>query len=99
MLMQRLGYDMDEWVNDIWFDADSFLFLVLSNIQTGSEAQLEPLAIGNWGSFSGVKRPGREAMPLMPNINVKNLWSYITNSPYVFTVSCLIMHRIMWSVK
>ena len=75
MLMQRLGYDMDEWVNDIWFDAVTAfccLLFVLSNIQTGSEAQFDPHAIGNWGSFSEVKRPGREAMPLMSNTNVKN---------------------------
>lgn len=63
---------MNEWLNDIWFDAESFLFFVLSNIRTGSDAQLEPRTIGNWGSFSGVKRPGREAMSLMPNSNVKN---------------------------
>jgi hypothetical protein len=40
---------MDEWVNDIWFDSGSFLFFALSNMQTGSEDQLDPRAIGNGG--------------------------------------------------
>jgi hypothetical protein len=41
--------------------------------------------MGTGGSFSGAKRPGREADHSHPtSVEVKNTWIYTSTPPYVF---------------
>jgi hypothetical protein len=66
-------------------------------VQTGSEASPLPhsYSMGTGGFFPGIKRPGREAdYSPSSNAEFKNAWSYISTSPYVFMVRCLVKHRI-----
>jgi hypothetical protein len=83
------------WTTGIRFPAWAGKFSLRHRAQTGCEAHLAPYPMGT-GTFSpGVKRPGREADHLPPlSAEVKNKWSYNSTSPYVFTVGCLVKHRI-----
>jgi len=50
--------------------------------QTGSSAHTASCPIGTGGSYSGVKRAGREANHSRPSIaGFKNVWSYIIAPP------------------
>jgi hypothetical protein len=50
--------------------------------------------MGTRDSFSGVKRPGREANHSPPSsAEFKNAWSYTSTPQYVFMVWCLVNHR------
>jgi hypothetical protein len=43
--------------------------------------------MGNEGSFTGVKRPGREADQSAPSsAEVKKMWIYTSTAPYAFMV-------------
>jgi len=47
--------------------------------------------MGTWGSFPGVKRPGREADHSPPSSSkVKNAWNYTPTPQYVFIACCLV---------
>jgi hypothetical protein len=49
---------------------------------------------GLWGSFCGVKRPGRVADLSPPSrVEVWNAWSYTSTTPYTFMAWCLVKHR------
>jgi hypothetical protein len=44
---------------------------------------------------SGIRQPGRESDHSPPSsADVKNVWSYISTPPYVFTAWRLVKHRI-----
>jgi hypothetical protein len=60
-------------------------FSLLPVVQTGSEAHPASYPMGSGGSFSGVKRPGREAehSPSTSAV-VKKAWVYTSTPPYVF---------------
>jgi hypothetical protein len=49
-------------------------------VQTGFETHPASYPVGTKGSFTGVKRPGREADHSPPyNVEVKNAWRYISS--------------------
>jgi hypothetical protein len=58
-------------------------------VQTGSGAHAVSYPVGTRGSFSDVKRVGREAdhSPLS-NTEVKNAWSYNSSPHYAFMDLC-----------
>jgi hypothetical protein len=63
-------------------------------IQTGSEAHQASYLMVPGALSLGVKRAGREAdHSHTSSTEVKNAWSYIFTSPYVFMVSYLVPHR------
>jgi hypothetical protein len=60
-------------------------FSLLHIIQTGSGVHPTSYKMGAGGSFSGVKRQGREADHSPPTITeVKKMWIYTSTPPYVF---------------
>jgi hypothetical protein len=63
----------------------------LHDVQTGSGAHRTSYSMGTVGSFSGVKRPGREADHSPPaSAEVKKMWIYISTPTYAFMAQCLI---------
>jgi hypothetical protein len=57
-------------------------FSLHDRVQTGSGAPPASYPVGTWGSFPGVKRPGRETDHSPPsNAEVKNAWSYTFAAP------------------
>jgi hypothetical protein len=54
-------------------------------VQTGSEVHPTSYKMGTGGSFSGVKRQGREADHSPPtSAEVKKMWIYTSTPPYVY---------------
>jgi hypothetical protein len=54
---------------------------VRTTVQTGSEAHPAYCSMRTGGSFSGVKRPGREVNhPLPSSVEVENEWNHTPNS-------------------
>jgi hypothetical protein len=54
-------------------------------VQTGSGAHPASYTMGTGDSFSGVKRPGREADHSPPtNAEVKKMWIYTSTPPHGF---------------
>jgi len=50
--------------------------------------------MGPGAPSSGVKLPGHEVDDSLPSsAEVKNVWSYTSTPPYVFTAWCLVKHR------
>jgi hypothetical protein len=65
------------------------LFSPLYVVQTGSGANPTSYPMVTWGSFPGVKRPGREADHLPPtSAEVNNTWIYTSTPPYIFVGQC-----------
>jgi hypothetical protein len=65
---------------DSWKGQELFLFAV------------SKLALGPGGG--GGKQPGHEAEYTPPSsAEVKNVWSYISTSPHIFMVWCLVTHK------
>jgi hypothetical protein len=60
-------------------------FSLLHVVQTGSGFHPTSYTMGPGGSFSGVKRPGREADHSPPtSAEVKKMWIYTSTTPYAF---------------
>jgi hypothetical protein len=66
-------------------------FSLLEVVQTDCKPHPAFYPKGSGGSFSGVKRPGREAdHSTVTSAEVKRAWLYTSTPPYVFMVWCLI---------
>jgi hypothetical protein len=69
-------------------------FSLHHRVQTGSGAHPASYPMGTEGSFSGIKRPGRETDHSPPSsAEVKNTWSYTFTLSYVFTAWCTVKYR------
>jgi len=56
--------------------------MLLQNVQTSVGAHPASYPMGTWGSFPGLKWPGREVNHSpSPNVEVTNEWSCTSNSP------------------
>jgi len=49
--------------------------------------------MGTGDSFTGVRRPEREANHWPPSSAEVNMWSYTSTLPYTFVAWCLVKHR------
>jgi len=69
-------------------------FYLCHHVQTGSGVHLASYPMGSRGSYTGVRRPGRETdhSPIS-SAEIKNGWSYASTTPYAFTPWCLVKHR------
>jgi hypothetical protein len=78
------GYGLDDRGVGIRVPGGSRIF-TSPIVQTGSVVHATSYIIGTWGSFPGVKRPGREADHSPPtSAEVKKMWTYTSTPPYVF---------------
>jgi hypothetical protein len=84
------GTALGEELDDRGFESRQGLHFSLHHrIQTGSEAHPASYPMGTRGSFSGEKRPGREADHSPPSsAEAKNAWSYTSTPPYAFMAWC-----------
>jgi hypothetical protein len=60
-IRSALGYGLDDRGSRVRFPAGAGNFSLHYRVQNGSGAHPASYPVGNRGSFSGVKRPGREA--------------------------------------
>jgi hypothetical protein len=78
-----LGYGLHYRGSRFRFPAGAGNFSLHHRVQNGSGAHPASYPMGTRGSFSGVKRPEREADHLpQSSAEVKNAWSY-TSTPLV----------------
>jgi hypothetical protein len=77
-----LGYVLDDRGSRVRFPARAGNFSLHHRVQNGSEAHPVSYTMGTRDSFSGVKRPGREADHSPPSsAEVQNACSYTSTSP------------------
>jgi hypothetical protein len=63
-------------------------------VNKGSGVHKASYPMGTAGYFPRVKRPGREANHSPPSsAEVKSVWPYTSNPPFVFMAWCLVKHR------
>jgi hypothetical protein len=91
-----LGYGLDNRGSRVRFPAGAGNFSLHHRVQNGSGAHPASYPMGIRGSFSGGKRPGREADHSPPSSAQVKEWaerSYTSTPQYAFMVWCLVKHR------
>jgi hypothetical protein len=88
-----LGYELDDRGSRVRFPVGAGNLSLHHHVQNGSGAHTASYLMGTRGSFSGVKRPGREADYSPPSsAEVKNEWSYTSTAP-------VRLHGVVLSLK
>jgi hypothetical protein len=88
------------WTAGVRFPARARDISLLHSVHTSSEAHPASYPVGTGGSFTGVKRPGREAdhSPQSSVARSTVLELYLYQPPHVFIAWCLIIRRNSFTI-